>query len=101
MYINYEGAIYTCKCSIGSNDIKYIGLPEDFPAPANGEILLCADDGFVLRADSTVDYIRQTFADGILTLTNEPEPEVVEPEEEPGNGEPTTAEILDALLGVK
>jgi hypothetical protein len=80
--------------------ITYRGLPEDFPSPVSGEIKLCASDGFVLRTDVAEDYLRQTFEDGVLTLTNLPEP--VEPDPiEPIEEEPTTAEILDALLGVK
>lgn len=53
----------------------YSRLPEDFPAPVSGEIKLYADDGFLLRTDNTSDYLRQTFANGVLTLTNVPEPE--------------------------
>ena len=76
----------------------YRELPDDFPAPVSGEIILCADDGFVLRTDNADEYLRQTFENGVLMLTNEPEP--VEPEE-PVEVEPTTKEVLNALLGVE
>lgn len=95
MYITYKETNYPCKCSIGV-DVVYFGLPEDFPFPASGEIKLCANDGFILRRDVVEDYLRHTFENGVLTLTNLPEPVEPEPIEE----EPTTAEILDALLGV-
>jgi hypothetical protein len=76
-----------------------MGLSEDFPAPVSGDIVLCANDGFVMRIDKAEDYLRQTFENGVLILTHLPEPIVPEDIEPTGN-EPTTAEILDALLGV-
>lgn len=98
MHIIYSGFNYPCKCR-PAKTMRYCGLPDDFPAPVSGEIVLCADDGFVLRTDNTADYLRQTFADGVLTLTNEPEPEPVEPED-PVEPEPTADELMDILLGV-
>lgn len=84
----------------GDDSVKYYGLQDDFPAPVSGDIVLCANDGFVMRTDNTEDYLRQTFVDGVLTLTNVPEPEPI-PEPEPEhNPEPTADEILDVLLGV-
>ena len=77
----------------------YRGLPEDFPVPVDGEIVLCADDGFVLRTDKTADYMRQIFENGVLTLTNTPEPKPVEPSE-PTESEPTADELLKILAGV-
>jgi uncharacterized coiled-coil protein SlyX len=76
----------------------YRGLPENFPAPVEGEIVLCADDGFILRKDSTADYLRQTFVGGVLTLTNTPEPEPVE-EVEPIDPEPSLDERVTNLEG--
>jgi hypothetical protein len=99
MYITYKETKYPCKCSPGAS-ITYRGLPADFPHPVSGAIRLYANDGFHLRTDFAEDYLRQTFEEGVLTLTNLPEP--VEPDPiEPIEEEPTTAEILDALLGVK
>lgn len=98
MYINYNGTKYPCTCR-PAKTMVYKGLPEDFPAPVDGEIQLCADDGFVMKVDNSKDYLRQTFVDGVLTLTNVPEPEPVEPEPEV-EAEPTTEEILNAMLGV-
>ena len=93
MYIKYNGTNYQCKCNPGST-MRYRGLPDDFPAPVTGEITLCADDGFVMRTDNPADYLRQTFEDGVLTLTNEPEP--VEPEE-PVEPNPTLGTRVSAL----
>lgn len=98
MYLNYKETKYPCTASVGDT-MRYYGLPEDFPAPVDAEIILCADDDFELRRDNPADYLRQTFEGGVLTLTNTPEPEPVEPEN-PGEIEPTADEVLNALLGV-
>ena len=71
----------------------YRGLPEDFPAPGEGEVVLCADDGFVLRTDNSAAYLRQTFADGVLTLTNAAE----QPEEPEEEETPSISERVEAL----
>ena len=97
MYINYNGTKYPCACRPASTMV-YSGLPDDFPAPVSGEIVLCADDGFILRRDVAEDYLRQIFQGGVLTLTNIPE-HVPEPQEH-GEHKPTTEEILNAMLGV-
>ena len=76
MYIKYQETTYPCEC-YPSDVMVYSGLPDDFPAPVTGEIVLCDDDGFVMRTDNSEDYLRQMFEGGVLTLTNEPEP--VEP----------------------
>lgn len=94
MYIKYDGKEYPCKCVITNETICYKDLPENFPNAVSGEIVLCADDEFEMRADNTKDYARQTFDNGTLVLTNLPEPEVVEePETQP---EPTELERLRA-----
>ena len=82
MYIIYNENKYPCKCS-PSSTMVYSGLPDNFPSPVEGIITLCANDGFVMRTDVVEDYLRQTFENGVLTLTNEPEPEPYEPPEEP------------------
>lgn len=73
MYIEYNNKKYHCTCR-PSKTMIYKGLPDDFPAPVYGKIVLCADDGFVMRTDYGYDYLRQTFERGVLMLTNEPEP---------------------------
>lgn len=95
MYITYNGVNYPCKCRPAST-MRYRGLPEDFPAPVSGEIALCADDGFVLRTDIAEDYLRQTFENGVLMLTNTPEPEPVE--EEAVDSEPTQLDRIEAQV---
>lgn len=97
MYINYNGTKYPCTCR-PAKTMVYKGLPDDFPAPVDGEITLCADDDFLMRVDNSKDYLRQTFVDGVLTLTNVPEPEPVEEPEEPVEPEPTQLDILEAQV---
>ena len=82
MYILYNSTKYPCKCR-PSSTMRYRELPEDFPAPVDGEIALYADDDFLMRTDKAEDYLRQTFEDGVLTLTNTPEPEPVPEPVEP------------------
>lgn len=94
MYIKYNDVEYPCTCK-PSETMAYNGLPDDFPAPVTGEIILCADDGFVLRTDIVEDYLRQSFENGILTLTNIPEPVVTE-EDEDAEYTPTPLEQLRA-----
>ena len=77
MYIKYEDKKYSCNCFIKSESISYTELSDNFPESVGGEIVLCADDGFELRADNTKDYLRQIRENDTLTLTNVPE---VEPE---------------------
>ena len=94
MYISYKDKNYPCGCRPSATMI-YCGLPEDFPAPVESDVTLCADDGFVMRVDNPADYLRQTFEDGVLTLTNTPEPEPVEPEPipEPDDGSSVWEEL--------
>lgn len=95
MYINYKGTKYPCSCRPAATMV-YKGLPEDFPSPVDGEIILCDDDGFIMRTDNTADYLRQTFEDSVLTLTNEPEP--VEPEKPDKPVAPSTEKVTwDAM----
>lgn len=96
MYIKYKGEIYPCSCAAKDNEVRYIGLPADFPAPVSGKITIYANDGFLMREDVAEDYRHQTWEDGILTLTNDPEPE---PEQETKETE-TADDVLNALLGV-
>lgn len=92
MYLTYNNTNYPCTCRPGVSMV-YRGLPEDFPAPVSGVLTLCADDGFVLRSDRAEDWLRQTFEGGVLTLTNAPEPEPVEPTDP----EPTTEDRVADL----
>lgn len=93
MYILYKDVKYDCVCK-PSKVMQYRGLPSDFPSKITGEIQLCADDGFVLRTDIVEDYLRYTLIDGILTLTNMPEPIPSEPAE----SEPTQLDRIEAQV---
>lgn len=80
MYIKYNNGQYPCVCRPSKNTIIYRGLPENFSAPVEGEITLCANNGFIMRVDKVENYLRQTFKNGVLTLTNLPEVKIVIPE---------------------
>lgn len=97
MYITYNNKDYPCKCRVGQTMV-YSGLPDDFPEEISGEIVLKADNGFVLRTDRAEDYLRQTFENGILTLTNTPEPEPTIETENEIEVEPTAQDDVDAML---
>ena len=97
MYIEYKSIKYPCLAAVGV-EMVYSGLPSDFPFPAVEEITLCADDGFVIKVDDPNGYLRQTFEEGVLRLSNVPEVEPVEPVT-PVIDESDTA-VLNALLGV-
>lgn len=82
MYIKYNYNDYPCKCVISKDTISYKNLPDNFPASVKGEITLYSDDGQVMRTDNTANYNKQSYADGVLTLTNRPDPtpiELIEP----------------------
>lgn len=83
MYITYKGNNYPCtSLKRGGGGVIYRGLPEDFPAPIEGMMVLYADDGFHMRTEKADDWLRQTFVGGVLTFTNTPEP-APEPDPEP------------------
>ena len=96
MYIKYNNVNYPCVCR-PSTDMVYRGLPDDFPAPVSGEIILCADDDFVMRTDNASDYLRQTFEGGVLTLTNVPAPVEKEEPDYEENPTPTLRERVTTL----
>lgn len=97
MYIKYNGKKYDCGCNPRWGNMVYTGLPEDFPAPVNDVIELYSDDGFLMREDDPADYLRQTFENGTLTLTDTPEPEPEEPIE-PEETEPTEEDDTASML---
>jgi hypothetical protein len=50
-----------------------------------------------MRTDNPADYLWQTFENGVLTLTNEPEPVVPEEHTEPVEPQPTLNDRVSAL----
>ena len=72
------------------------GTAGEVSGPVDAPVRLCRDDGFVLREDDPAGYLRQTFAGGVLTLTNMPEPAAEAPEEVPAEQPPSEMERLRA-----
>jgi hypothetical protein len=95
MYIIIDGTNYPCG--------KYRKGPDSISWPVEGialpvsAIATYADNGMLMRVDNASDYARQTYENGILTLTNAPEPE---PVTEPETPIPTEEERLTALENV-
>lgn len=82
MYVSINSAIYPgAKRGKGAQSVSYLapGLPEGLAA--EGVIYTYRDDGFLLCEDTVSDYARQESREGLLRLTNEPEPVTVEPTE--------------------
>ena len=55
MYLTYNGVDYPCECK-PAKTMAYRGLPEDFPFPTEGEIVLCE------AAVCLVIWVPRTFA---------------------------------------
>ena len=92
MYIQINGTQHPCanyRDAPGTRAVFY-GV-EGLTLPISGEVSLHADDGFEMVRQNTDSYARQTYENGVLTLTNEPEPEAETPEDE----EPQTDPIAD------
>ena len=64
--------------------------------PISGVVSLHADDGFEMARQNADAFTRQTYENGVLMLTNEPEPELL-PELEPIDPTPTVEQDLMAL----
>ena len=80
--------------TVNSRDVRgqtvtYTGVTPE-PESIGGILLLLRDDGFVLAQDNADKYERKTCVGGVLTLSNDPEPEPVEPK-------PTVEERVTAL----
>ena len=82
MYIANEANTYPCTGYYPTaNDVRFAGV-EGITLPVSGEIRLVSEDNnLILAIQDCGDYARQTFVDGVLTLTNEPEPAVPTGEE--------------------
>ena len=94
MYIEIKNKQYPCtnyRPAVGVRAI-FTGV-EGLSLPVEGEIVLCANDGFELVRIDPADFERQIYEGNTLTLTNEPEPEP-QPEPEPEEAEPTIEEYL-------
>lgn len=96
MYITINGVRYDdAKRTQNNHRITYISSALTADLVAVGSIGEYRDDGFLLREVDVSGYARQIARDGVLTLTNEPEPVPVEPVDP----EPTAEELMNILLG--
>lgn len=92
MYIIINGAQHLCANYRASPGVSatFYGV-EGVTLPISGEVSLHADDGFELARQNADNFARQTYENGVLTLTNELEQEPEIPEDE----EPQTDPIAD------
>lgn len=82
---------------VRSNEIIYQGESLVNINTVSGTIKTYLNNEFLLAEDSVSDYARQVISDGMIVLTNVPEPT---PEPEPPEPEPETdvwSEMADAI----
>lgn len=72
MYIQIDGVNYACTQRYFPNGGICFML-DTMPQTVSGEILLCADSGFLLASYDTAEYARTEIEGNTLTLTNAPE----------------------------
>lgn len=94
MKIIHNGNEYGCfdfQCSASTAFLHFVEKPAE---EISGELVLCADNGFVLQTINTVDFLRSYWTNNIFVLTNIPEPEYVEPDpDEPVEPEEPTEDV--------
>ncbi|NLH00423.1 MAG: hypothetical protein GX488_00735 [Clostridiales bacterium] len=75
MHIKIGNDLYPCTGYYPTaQDVRFEGV-EGLTPPLTGSITLVSEDnGLILAVQDCGDYARQTYAEGMLTLTNEPEP---------------------------
>lgn len=79
MYLVINGARYSCSKRKATKDtVKYYSVKPE-PEEISGTIQMFRDDGFLLSEDNADSYERKTYVGTCLTVTNVPEPVVVEP----------------------
>ena len=79
MYITNKTKQYPCTGYYPTeNTVVFSGI-DGITLPIDGEIKLYRDDGFELATQSCENYALQTYENDTLTITNEPEPVIVEP----------------------
>ena len=104
MYIKISNKTYPCAgYTPRGGTVIYRGVG-GLELPVVGAVTLCADDGFALSAQDAAGYQRQLYEGGVLTLTNDPEPEPMpEPTEPPIDPvtslELALAELAEIILG--
>lgn len=101
MYIKLNGEKYadvkrTSYRSVGK--VVYIGESLAGIEEVSGEIEVYRDDDFLLCTDKASDYARHIIAEGVITMTNEPELQPV-PESDPeAVEEPTQLDRIEAQV---
>ena len=96
MFIINETKRYdVSRANFSKSTLTWSGIKE-LETPITGTVITYRNDGFVMREDEVSAWLRQTYENGILTLTNLPEPEPYEPPE-PIEPMPTVEDVLNLL----
>ena len=83
MYLKINDTHYPCgRPSLSTPEVRYPDV-EGLELPIDNIIMLCRDDGFIMRMDDPADYERVEYENNTLLLSNLPIPEPVEPPEPP------------------
>ena len=107
MYLTIDTTRYAVLSASLDGDIRYtVDKP---PSAVSGTVTLCADDGMVIRTDNTADYLHPRVKDGVIILSNTPEPEPVpvtppEPVTPPdpiGDLNEVVAELTDRVVNLE
>lgn len=95
MYLTINGERHSVSKRIVTADtIRYLSV-EPAPKNINGAIQMYTDEGFLLSEDNADEYERREYVGTLLTITNAPIPEPVEPVPQPPKA--TDAETLAAV----
>ncbi len=96
MYIINKTKKYPCTgYHPGAQDVRFD--VEGVTLPISGMVTLSDEDAFELAAIDCGDYARQTYVDGVLTLTNEPE-RPPQPEPTPQPAPPSITDIAEMMI---
>ena len=96
MYITVNEHKYdNIKRQVKPLEIVYTGASLTGILDISGAIETYANNDFLLASDTIADYARYVISDGIITLTDKPEP--VPPEPDPP--EPPEPDIWDDIAG--
>lgn len=80
MYLIINGNKHTVSRRIVQNNlIKYLTVTPE-PSEVSGIIQMFDNSGFLISEDNSDKFLRHTYSGTLLTLTNVPEPVVVETE---------------------
>ena len=80
MYLMINGNRHTVSRRIANPDtVRYLNVTPE-PETVTGKVQMFENGGFLISEDNADGFVRFTYTGTTLTITNVPEPEIVEPE---------------------